>query len=128
MALPLQHAIVAQLHKGVDCPSKKVAGMCREILMWETSLWSFVRHAGIEPTNNHGERVLRHAVVWRKSSYGTDSEAGSRFVERMLTTVQTLRLQNRNVLEYVAAACDAANRGVAPPSLLPVRQLVQAAA
>lgn len=126
--LPLQHEIVASLHQGADGSSKKVAGMCRQILKLERSLWTFVHHDGVEPTNNHGERVLRHAVVWRKSSYGTDSEAGSRFVERILTTVQTLRLQRRNVLEYVAAACEAANKGVAPPSLLLLSQAAQAAA
>lgn len=127
-ALPLQHAIVALLHEGAVCPSKKVAGMCHQILLLERSLWTFIREEGVEPTNNHGERVLRHAVIWRKCSYGTDSEDGSRFVERMLTTVQTLRLQKRNVLEYVAAACAAANQGIAPPSLLPPTQAAQLAA
>ena len=125
---PPQRTIVTLLSEGTTCGSAKVEGMCREILLLRDALWTFARVEGVEPTNNLGERVLRHAVVWRKSSYGTDSETGSRFVERMLTTVQTLRLQKRNVLEYVTDACDAANRGLPHPSLLPITQAAQAAA
>ena len=64
-------------------------------------LWTFVRVEGVEPTNNAAERALRHAVIWRKISGGTDSEAGSRFVERMLTVVATCRQQKRGVLGYL---------------------------
>lgn len=125
---PFQREIEALLEEGRLCPSKKVAGMCKEILKLRGSMWTFLRRPFVEPTNNHGERVLRHAVVWRKSSLGTDSEAGSRFVERVLTTVQTLRLQQRNVLEYVAAACAAKLDGHRAPSLLPTSQMIAAAA
>ena len=125
---PVQRAIVALLSDGTHCGVAKVEGMCRDILLWEDALWTFVRVDGVEPTNNLGERVLRHAVVYRKSSYGTASQTGSRFVERMLTTVQTLRLQRRNILEYVAAACEAANHGAPAPSLLPITHAAQAAA
>lgn len=115
---PVQARIEALLAMGEACPSKKVAGMCREILTLRPALWTFLWRPWVEPTNNHGERVLRHAVVWRKSSLGTDSEVGSRFVERVLTAVQTLRLQRRNVLDYMTAACEASLRGEHAPSLL----------
>jgi transposase len=115
---PLQSEVGDLLRQGRGCESRKVASMCGEILQWQHSLWTFVRHEGIDPTNNAAERAIRHAVLWRKSSHGCDAEAGSRFVERMLTTVQTLRLQRRNVLDYVAAACHAALHGLNPPSLL----------
>jgi transposase len=71
--------------------------------------------------NNDAERVLRHAVLWRKSSGGTDSEAGSRFVERMLSVVATCRQQNRNVWELLTASCHARIDGSAAPSLLPAQ-------
>lgn len=74
---------------------------------------------GVEPTNNAGERILRPGVLWRKRSFGTDSPKGSRFVERILTVVTTLRLQKRNVLDYVTAACQAALSGQPAPSLMP---------
>jgi transposase len=63
----------------------------------EEGLWTFVRVEGVEPTNNGAERALRHAVIWRRISGGTDSADGSRFVERMLTVVATCRQQKRNV-------------------------------
>ena len=83
-------------------------------------LWTFVDQEGIEPTNNAAERALRRGVIWRRRSFGTQSEAGSRFVERTLTIVTTLRQQNRDVLDYLIAACKARTLGAAVPSLLPV--------
>ena len=74
---------------------------------------------GVEPTNNAAEQALRHGVLWRKTSFGTQSTSGSLFVERMMTVVTTLRQQKRNVLDYLTAACEAALQGQTPPSLLP---------
>ena len=88
-----------------------MAGRCREILKLEGALFTFVRVTGVEPTNNIAERAIRPAVLWRKGSFGTDSEQGSRFVERILTVVTTLRLQQRNVLDYVTSACVAHRHG-----------------
>jgi transposase len=127
-ARPLQREIVGLLREGEACSSKKVAGMCREILLLEDALWLFVRRPDVDPTNNAAERAIRHAVIWRKTSLGTDSECGSRFVERMLTVVQTLRMQRRNILDFVTSACEAANHGDSPPSLLPVMSRAQPAA
>src|SRR5437763_15835742 len=83
-----------------------------------TAVWPS-HHEGVEPTNNAAERSLRPGVQWRKGSFGTQSEEGSRFVESMLTVVATLKQQQRNVLAYLTAACEAALRGEAAPSLLP---------
>jgi hypothetical protein len=82
----------------------------------------FVRKEGVEPTNNAAERALRHGVLWRHTSFGTHSLAGSRFVERMLTVRDTLRQQQRNVLDYLTLACQASRRHQSAPSLLPTRQ------
>jgi transposase len=116
---PLQCYVVAWLQAGASCSVRAVAGRCREILKLEPALWTFVHQEGVEPTNNAGERILRQGVLWRKGSFGTDSPNGSRFVERILTVVTTLRLQKRNVLDYLTAACSAALHGETPPSLLP---------
>jgi transposase len=104
---PIQRRILALLRQGRTCVARKVAVQCNEILTLERALFTFVGDEGIEPTNNAAERALRHAVIWRKSSFGTDSERGSRFVERMLTVVTTLRLQHRNVLEWLTDAMKA---------------------
>lgn len=118
-ARPLENELLYHLRRGANWRVSDVAGTCDKILELEKSLFSFVHHDGVPPTNNHGEQLLRHAVVWRKISAGTDSPRGSRFVECILSTVTTLRLQGRNVLAYLTAACTAALHGTQPPSLLP---------
>ena len=105
------------------------AGTCRDILKRRGALWTFVQVDGVEPTKSTAERSIRPGVLWRKGSFGTQSEAGSRFVESMMTVVSTLKQQQRNVLEYLTEACNAALRGDAAPSLLPANaQKSQAAA
>jgi transposase len=111
--------VVGELQKGAACPTKVVAGRCREILELSPALWTFAYVEGVEPTNNAGEHRIRHGVLWRKTSFGTDSPSGSRFVERILTVVTTLRMQRRNVLDYVTDACEAVLQGRNAPSLLP---------
>jgi len=115
----LRGHVVARLQEGAMCSVPAVAGRCREILELEPALWTFARVEGVEPTNNAAEHRIRHGVMWRKTSFGTDSPNGSRFVERILTVVTTLRMQRRNVLDYVTAACEAALQRTTPPSLLP---------
>jgi len=106
------------LEKGTHCRSSKTASVCREIQALEKWLWAFVYVDGVEPTNNAAERALRFAVIWRKICYGTQSETGSRFVERMLTVVTTLRMQERGVLPFLKASIDAHTTGSEAPSLL----------
>jgi transposase len=107
------------LRRGVTCGCAKSAGTCRELLAGESHLWTFVRVEGVEPTNNHAERALRHGVIDRKTSGGTESEAGSRFVERMLSVVATCRQQDVNVLDYLTRCYQARLDGQPMPSLLP---------
>jgi transposase len=92
---------------------------CQNILKVEQALWTFVDCEGVEPTNNAAERALRRGVIWRRRSFGTQSENGSRFVERILTVVISLRQQKRDVLDYLTEACQARTRGCGSPSLLP---------
>lgn len=116
---PLMREVEHLLAQAADVCPKKVAGTAREILKLKDALWTFVYTEGVEPTNNLAERDLRHAVIWRKTSFGTQSEDGSRFVERILTVVMSLRKQERNVLDYLTAALEAQLHGTAAPSLLP---------
>ena len=126
---PLRREVERLLEAGSRCGVPKTVGTCRDILKRREALWTFVQVEGVEPTNNTAERAIRPGVLWRKGSFGTQSAAGSRFVESMLTVVATLKQQQRNVLEYLTAACEAALRGEAAPSLLPERdQKSQAAA
>ena len=82
-------------------------------------MWLFVTTAGVEPTNNAAEGAIRPAVLWRRTSFGSQTQAGSVFVARMLTVVTTLKSQKRNVLEFMTQAVVATRGGTATPSLLP---------
>ena len=115
----LKIAFEGQLERGKGGGVPKVSGMCTQILRVFPALWTFVDVPGVEPTNNFAERCLRWAVLWRKTSFGTHSAEGSRFVERMLTTVTSLKLQERNVLDFLVQASEAALFSRRPPSLLP---------
>jgi transposase len=115
------------LRKAVLRAEKRTAGMAREVLRWEKCLWTFVDVPGLEPTNNFGERCIRHAVMYRKTSFGTQSEAGSRFVERIFTATTTLKLQGRDVLAFLTDTLAAHRRGLRGPSLLPTAPAPQLA-
>lgn len=118
---PIQQQVADLLRQGAACDHSVTAGTCRDILKREQALFTFVDVEGVEPTNNLAERQIRPGVLWRKGSFGTQSQAGSRFVERIMTAVSTLKQQNRNVLEYLTEACEAANWGRPAPSLLPTK-------
>ena len=100
-------------------PLAKTLGTCKELLKWESALWTFARHLGVEPTNNAAEQALRPAVIWRRLSFGSQSEAGSQFVARILTVITTLNVQGRDVLEFLTQVCKASRFGSPMPSLLP---------
>jgi transposase len=106
------------LRSGRRCADAKAATFCANVLGLLPAVWRFVVTEGVEPTNNHAERLLRRGVLWRKNSYGSHSEAGCRFVERLLTVVQTRRLQGRSVLRYLCEALVAHRSGLPSPSLL----------
>jgi transposase len=115
-AAPLQLEFHQLLEQGAASPSSRVQSLCKGLLRHELALWTFVHRKGVEPTNNAAERALRHGVLWRKTSFGTDSDRGTRFVERVLTVVTTLRLQSRNVLDYLTHAITAHHLRLAPLS------------
>ena len=116
---PVMTRVSSLLQEGAAVGHARTARTCRNLRKREAALWTFVWEADVEPTNNSAERPLRRAVLWRRRSFGTQSATGSQFVERILTTVTTLRQQHWDVLEYLTAACAAAIRGDKAPSLLP---------
>ena len=87
--------------------NERLVCTCRELYAHRDRLWTFLDHDGVEPTNNASERSLRHAVIWRKLSFGTQSERGSRFVETMLSVIETYRQQKRSVFAFMTAAVEA---------------------
>jgi transposase len=115
---PIARELQEVLERGRGCADAKAATFCANLLELYPALWLFTVLDGVEPTNNHAERVLRTGVLWRKNAFGCHSAEGCRFVERMLTVVQTLRLQNRPVLEYLHRAIVAHRAGLPAPQLL----------
>lgn len=114
-----QLAVHDLLTDGAACSHPKTAKTCRRLLKVEVALWTFTHQEEVEPTNNSAERALRQAVIWRGISYGTQSEAGSLFVGRILTVVETCRQQEQNPLDYLRHAISAHRRGLPVPSLIP---------
>jgi transposase len=107
------------LERGVECGCAKTEAVCRNLLDLEPALWTFARVEGVEPTNNAAERAVRPAVLWRRRSFGCHSDAGCRFVERILTAVQTLRQQARPVFAFLVETITAHRQGQLTPKLLP---------
>lgn len=116
---PVRRKMESLLLRGTQCGHADTRGTCRELYEHRSWLWTFLRHEGVEPTNNAGERSLRHAVIWRKLSFGTQSPSGSRFVETMLTVIETCRQQSHNAFSFLTAAVEAHLAHQPAPSLLP---------
>jgi transposase len=115
---PVRRTVERLLLRGVGSGNRSLVGICRELYEHRSRLWAFVYHDGVEPTNNASERALRHAVIWRKLSFGTQSAGGSRFVETMLTIIETCRQQQRSVFDYLVEAIQARHDRRTAPSLL----------
>ena len=115
---PVRAEVERLLEDAASRAEAKTAGMCAEILKLRQALWTLVDCDDVEPTNNAAERAIRPAVLWRKGSFGTDSMAGSRFAERILTAVATVRLQGGNVLRFLTEATAQYRADRTSPSLL----------
>jgi len=128
LAQPIRIKLKALLEEGGNyaigpkekTPLAKTVRTCRQLLLVEPALWTFVTVPGVEPTNNSAERALRPGVIWKRISFGAESQAGSEFVARILTTVASLTRQQRDVLDFLTQAYRSARFCQAPPSLLPM--------
>jgi transposase len=114
---PVRAGIEDALERAVAAGLKGISGSCANLLEHKQALWTFADTDGVEPTNNHAERELRAFVLWRKRSFGSQSERGNRFAERLMTVAATARKQNRDVLDFLASCCEAAISGTETPSL-----------
>lgn len=113
---PLRRRVESVLLRGYF--DRRVRGFCTDLYEHRERLWVFVDVAGVEPTNNAAEQALRQAVIWRKLSFGTRSASGSRFVERVLSVIETCRRQNRDVFAWMTTTVQAHFAGQPAPSLL----------
>ena len=114
---PVRKQMEELLGKAVAADIERLSGSCANILDHKDALWTFLWHDDVEPTNNHAERELRAFVLWRRSSFGTQSERGNLFAERMMTIGHTARKQGKDVLALLTACCEAYQANTAAPSL-----------
>ena len=115
---PVRQQFEATLERAVAAKIERLSGSCANMLAHAEALWTFVTHEGVEPTNNHAERELRAFVLWRKRSFGSQSERGERFAERLMTVAHTLRKLGEPVLDFIVGSVRAHLEGTPPPSLL----------
>lgn len=115
---PVRRGFEHALERGAEADIDRVSGACADMLAHREALWTFVTNEGVEPTNNHAERELRAFVLWRKRSFGTQSERGERFAERVMTVAHTARKQGRAVLAFVTRSIEAGLAGEPTPRLI----------
>ncbi len=117
--VPIQKEMRQRLSILRDHPAtqKKARGIAKDLLRQGNALWTYVHQEGAVPTNNEAERALRKAVLWRKGSFGINSEAGARFVERILSVTGTAKRRGLHLLAWLTQAIQADLNGVAPPAL-----------
>jgi transposase len=115
--VPVRTQFEALLERAADAGIDRLSGSCADMLEHRPALWTFVDVEGVEPTNNHAERELRAFVLWRKRSFGTQSTRGNLFAERVMTVAHTARKQNKSVLAFLSACCEAHASGESTPSL-----------
>jgi len=115
--IPVRQQMEAALERAAQAGLEHVSGSCADILAHARALWTFVDRQGVDPTNNHAERELRAFVLWRRRSFGTQSERGNLFAERLMTVAHTARKQKRHVLSFLTACCQAQRDQTSSPSL-----------
>lgn len=119
LMIPVKKRVEALLATGMRCGNKKTAGMCKHIFKLKEALWTFVENEGVEPTNNLAEQIIRRIVIWRKTSFGTQSKRGTLYLERIMSVVSTCKMQKRNVLDFITESIRAHLSGAEAPSLIP---------
>jgi transposase len=116
---PVRERVGVLLEQGTRGRDERTARFCAGLIAESDALWTFCEVEGAEPTNNRAERAVRHGVLLRKTQLGTQSDRGSRWIERICSVRESCRLQGRSVLEFMIEVAEAAHGGGPPPSLVP---------
>jgi transposase len=108
------YARLCDLSKHYHERKDEAGQLVRHLLREMDALWVFLLEHGVETTTNRSERILRFAVMWRKRSQGTNSDKGSRWVERILSLTETCRLQARSTYAVLVDAVRCSFHGHLP--------------
>ena len=115
---PVRRHFERTLEAAAKADLDRLSGSCVDILAHSEALWTFVTNEGVEPTNNEAERALRSFVLWRKRSFGSQSDRGERFAERVMTVAETARKQGKAVLRFMTDSVTAHLNGQILPQLI----------
>ena len=115
---PVHDDLMDALEAGERGHTPELVTLCSNVLDLWPALWSFTEHPDVDATNNRAERAIRHAVLWRKTSAGTQTREGDRFVERILSIRETCRCQDRPLHPYLVAVHNARLTGEPIPTPL----------
>jgi transposase len=118
---PIRKRVEILIAEGMHSRNTKTAGTCKQLFKVKEALWTFIDTPSVEPTNNLAEQVLRRIVIWRKTSFGTQSAEGTLYLERIMTVVATCKLQKKNVLDFVTDSIRAYLARTKSPSLIPLK-------
>ena len=117
-SIPLQKKFFNLCEQHLDSEDNEVGTLATAMFEHCDRLFAFLEHPGVEPTNNSAERALRHAVIWRKISFGNQSAKGEIATARLLTAARTCVMQRRNALEFLCDSISRHRAGLPPLSLL----------
>jgi len=106
-SIPLQKRFFRLREQHLDSGDNEVRVLATAMFQHCDRLFAFLEYPGVEPTNNSAERALRHAVIWRRGSFGNQSANGEEATARLLTAARTCVMQRRNALEFL---CDSVSR------------------
>lgn len=118
---PIRQRVGELLEQGTYTdPKLKAVRFCKNLLENFNALWTFLEIDGVEPTNNHAERSLRHLVIWRKKYFCTRSDYGSEYVARSASINTTCKLQNKSSFNFMCALLQSYFSGASPPELVAI--------
>lgn len=123
LSVPIRARMKACLKQYTASDIKQVRKFAGNLLLCWDGLFTFLYHEGVEPTNNIAEQGVRPPVMWRRICQGNKTDQGARVTERLLTVIQTCRMQGRNPIEFLTEAITAYRKGLPAPSLLPTDEI-----
>ncbi len=83
----------------------KTGRSCRKLLGDFPRFWTFLDHPGVPMTNNTAERALRPYVIWRKTSFFSQSHRGDCFRPMILSVVETCKRLEIGVYQTLRTIC-----------------------
>ena len=119
--LPIQERIRDYCQIFLNSKDPLVCTRAKKTLANFDHLFTFLKYEGVDPTNNRAEQNLRPAVQWRKICFGSQSNNGMRFTERLSTVVGTCRINGVNPFKFLV---DMVAASFSSKLALPTLQLV----